>query len=270
MKRKILFRWLKIIILIYSIIGISLYYQQETFLFHPEKLASNHIYHFNFPFEEVNIPFNEKDTVNMVKFFPGDSVRKGVVLYFHGNKQNIERYARFAANFTKHGYEVWMEDYPGFGKSTGDRTEKKLYEQALQVYKMAASKYGKDSIIIYGKSFGTGIAAYVAASADCKRLILETPYYSIPALFSCYAPIYPTAAMSTYKIPTHSFLEGLKIPVSIFHGTADGVIPYRCAARLRSVLKPTDEFITIEKGNHQNLNDFSLMKQKLDSLLQLR
>ena len=78
MKRKILFRWLKIIILIYSIIGISLYYLQETFLFHPEKLAANHIYHFNFPFEEVNIPFNEKDTVNMVKFFPGDSVRKAI------------------------------------------------------------------------------------------------------------------------------------------------------------------------------------------------
>ncbi len=269
MKRKILFRWLKIIILIYSIIGISLYYLQEKFLFHPEKLAANHTYHFNFPFEEVNIPFNEKDTVNMVKFFPADSIRRGVVLYFHGNKQHIERYAYFAANFTKHGYEVWMEDYPGFGKSTGDRTEKKLYEQALQVYKMAASKYDKDRIIIYGKSFGTGIAAYVAASADCKRLILETPYYSIPALFSCYAPVYPTAAMSTYKIPTHSFLEGLKIPISIFHGTADGVIPYRCAARLKSVLKPTDEFITIEKGNHQNLNDFPLMKQKLDSLLQL-
>lgn len=272
MKRK-LFRWLKIIIIIYCSIGIALYYLQEKFLFHPEKLSRAYVYDFpqdsanKVPFQELDIPFNETDTMNMIKFFPRDSVRRGVVIYFHGNRQNIERYAKFALNFTKHGYEVWMEDYPGFGKSTGERTEKKMYQQALQLQKMATGRYGKDSIIIYGKSFGTGIAAYVASESACKRLILETPYYSIPALFSCYAPIYPTASMSTYKIPTYKFVQDIHYPVSIFHGTDDGVIPYRCAAKLKTGLKPTDEFITIEKGTHHNLNDFALFKQKLDSLL---
>jgi predicted alpha/beta-hydrolase family hydrolase len=145
-----------------------------------------------------------------------------------------------------------------------------MYEQALQVQKMAAGKYGKDSIIIYGKSFGTGIAAYVAAGSRNQRLILETPYYSIPSLFSCYAPIYPTGKMSTYKIPANEYIADVKYPVTIFHGTDDGVIPYRNATRLKSVLKPTDEFITIEKGTHHDLNSFDLFKQKLDSLLNLR
>ncbi len=270
MKRKTIFRWLKIIILIYCGIGIALYYLQEKFLFHPEKLSNAYVYSFKVPFEEINIPFNKTDTVNMVKFFPEDSVRKGVVVYFHGNRENIERYAKFASNFTKHGYEVWMEDYPGFGKSTGERTEKKMYKQGLEIQKMAAAKYGNDSIIIYGKSFGTGIASYVASATNNKRLILETPYYSIPSLFACYAPIYPTSAMSNYKIPVHEFLQDVDYPVSIFHGTKDGVIPYRNAARLKKVLKPTDEFITIEKGKHNNLNDLDLFKQKLDSLLKLR
>jgi uncharacterized protein len=270
MNRKKIYRWLKIIVLLYSLIGITLFYLQEKFLFHPEKFSAAYVYHFKVPFEEVNIPFNNTDTINMIKFFPVDPVRRGVVLYYHGNKENIERYAKFATNFTKHGYEVWMEDYPGFGKSTGERTEIKLFEQALQIRKMAASKYAADSIIIYGKSFGTGIAAYVASETDNKRLILETPYYSIPSLFACYAPIYPTGKMSTYKIPTNFFLADVKYPISIFHGTADGVIPYRNAARLKAVLKPTDEFISIEKGTHHNLNDFDLFKQKLDSLLNLR
>jgi alpha-beta hydrolase superfamily lysophospholipase len=270
MKRKIIFRWLKIIILLYSIIGIALYYLQERFIFHPEKLSNGYVFDFKVPFEEVNIPFNDKDTLNMIKFFPADSVRRGVVVYFHGNKDNIERYAKFANNFTRYGYEVWMEDYPGFGKSTGERTEKKMYEQGLQVQKMAAAKYGKDSIIIYGKSFGTGIAAYVASESFNQRLILETPYYSIPSLFSCYAPIYPTSQMSTYKIPVNQFLQDVKYPISIFHGTGDGVIPYRNAARLKKVIKSTDEFITIEKGEHYNLADFELYKQKLDSLLKLK
>jgi uncharacterized protein len=267
MKRKTLFRWLKIIIIVYCTIGIALYYLQEKFLFHPEKLPAAHVFDFNVPFEEVNIPFDNTDTVNMIKFFPPDTVRRGVVVYFHGNRQNVERYAKFAVNFTQHGYEVWMPDYPGFGKSTGDRTEKKLYAQALQIQKMAAGKYGGDSIILYGKSFGTGIAAYVASASDCKRLILETPYYSIPSLFSCYAPIYPSSTMSTWKIPTYKFLQDVPYPVSILHGTADGVVPYRTAVKLKQVLKPTDEFITIEKGSHHDLNDLPLFRQKLDSLL---
>src|SRR5436190_11847441 len=111
MKRKIIFRWLKVIIILYSAIGIALYYLQEKFLFHPEKLSAAYVYDFKVPFEEINIPINNTDTINMIKFFPVDSLRRGVVVYFHGNKQNIERYARFAGNFTKHGYEVWMEDY---------------------------------------------------------------------------------------------------------------------------------------------------------------
>jgi uncharacterized protein len=276
MKRKTIFRGLKIIIILYSSIGIVLYYLQERFLFHPEKLSKTYVYHFQqdsankSPFEELNIPFSDTDTLNMIKFFPAGSVRRGVVVYFHGNRENIERYAKFAGNFTKHGYEVWMEDYPGFGKSTGERTEKKMLDQAMQVQKMAQGRYRKDSIIIYGKSFGTGIAAYVAAGSNNQRLILETPYYSIPSLFSCYAPIYPTNKMSTYQLPVYNYLQDINYPVTIFHGTADGVIPYRNAARLKQVLKPTDEFITIEKGTHHNLNDFDLVKQKLDSLLNLR
>ena len=115
MNRKKIYRWLKIIVFLYCLIGIALFYLQERFLFHPEKLSNAYVYHFNVPFEEVNIPFSSTDTINMIKFSPTDSVRSGVVLYYHGNKENIERYAKFVGGFTKHGYEVWMEDYPGFG-----------------------------------------------------------------------------------------------------------------------------------------------------------
>jgi len=266
MKRKI-FRWVKIIVLIYCIIGIALFYLQQKFLFHPKKLDSNYQFKFELPFEEMKIPVNETDTISMIKFFPKDSVRKGVVVYYHGNMENVEHYVKFVPAFTKHGYEVWMEDYPGFGKSTGERTEKKLYAQALQVEKMAAAKYGKDSIILYGKSLGTGIAAYVASQTDVKRLILETPYSSIPDLFSSYAPVYPTERMADYKIPTKEYLPEIKYPVTIFHGTDDNVVFYSCASKLKAYLKPTDEFITIEKGNHHNLADFDLYNKKLDSLL---
>jgi uncharacterized protein len=269
LNKKKIFRWVKIIALLYGIIGIALYYLQEKFLFHPVALSRDYVYQFNVPFKETELAFNKTDTISMVQFFPKDSLRRGVVLYFHGNRQNINRYAPFAANFTRHGYEVWMGDYPGFGKSVGERSEKNLNYQALQLYKMALGKYHEDSIIVYGKSLGTGIAAYVAANSNCKRLLLETPYYSIPALFSCYAPIYPTHSMSTYKIPSNEYLADAVMPITIFHGTSDWVIPYRCAAKLQAVLKTTDEFVTISGGTHHNLADFDLYHRKLDSVLKL-
>lgn len=264
---KIAFRWIKGLVFSYTFIGIALFFLQDLFLFHPVKLDRKYRYQFSFPFEEVDIPFNKTDTVNMLKFYPADTLRRGVVIYFHGNKGNSNRYAKFAANFTKVGYEVWMEDYPGFGKSIGNRNEKILYEQAKKIYAMAAIKFNKDQIVLFGKSFGTGIAAYLASVKECKQLILETPYYSIPDLFACYAPVYPTTSMATYKIPSFKYLQEVKVPITIFHGTDDGVIPYRCAQKLKMVLKPTDQFITIENGTHHNLNDFLLFHQKLDSLL---
>ncbi|MCC6693637.1 MAG: alpha/beta hydrolase, partial [Chitinophagaceae bacterium] len=87
--RKKIFRALKIFIIIYCGIGIALYYLQEKFLFHPLKLEASHQFSFSQKFTEINIPFNKEDTCNLVKFFPKDSARRGVVLYFHGNRENV-------------------------------------------------------------------------------------------------------------------------------------------------------------------------------------
>ncbi len=265
-KKKIL-RWLKIIAFLYAGIGIVLFYLQERFLFHPTKLENDYQFKFDVRFEEIRLPFNETDTMSLVKFFPIDSICKGVIIYYHGNMENVEHYAAYTKPFTKLGYEVWIEDYPGFGKSTGIITEKKLYDQAMQVKKMADNKFSSDSIIIYGKSIGTGIAAYVASNTKAKMLILETPYYSIPALFSCYAPIYPASTMASYKIPTNEYLQDVHYPIIIFHGTNDGVIPYRSASKLKTVLKPTDKFITVPDATHQNINTSKIYYDAIDSLL---
>lgn len=267
MNKKRLFKWLQVAIIIYCLIGITLYYLQEKILFHPKTLESDHKFSFQLPFEEVTIPFNSDDTMSMIRFFPNDSVRKGVVLYYHGNKDNVEHYAEYADNFTSNGYEVWMEDYPGYGKSRGERTEQKIYEQALQVRKMAGTKYSSDSIIIYGKSLGSGIASFVASRTSNKKLILETPYYSVPDLFNSYTYIYPASYMSTYKFPTYKFLQDVTEPVTILQGTSDWIVPYRCAVKLKKVLKPADEFIVLEGGSHNDLDSFKRFHVVLDSLL---
>ncbi|MBX2932405.1 MAG: alpha/beta fold hydrolase [Chitinophagaceae bacterium] len=267
--KKKLFRWIKIIILLYSGIGLLIYFFQEKLLFHPVSLNKDYQYHFSTPFKEVNIQYDSNIVFNMIRFSPEDTqAKKGVVLYFHGNRENINRYAPYATNFTKHGYEVWMPDYPTFGKSTGELSEKMLQEVSLEVYKMAQSKFSKQQIVIYGKSLGTGIAAYLSTRKNCQQLILETPYSSITALFNRYCFIYPVSRMIKYKIPTVDYIKNTIAPITIFQASNDWVIPNSNTRKLKKVLKPTDTFITINKASHNNINDFQEYHLALDKLLQ--
>lgn len=264
-KQKIV-KWTKVIIAVYAIIGISLYLLQDLLLFHPVVVQKDSVYHFNQPYKELFIPIDKETNINIIQFPLADSVSKGVVLYFHGNRTNISRYERFAKNFTKNNYSVWMIDYPGFGKSTGKITEATLYESALQMYKLARVNYQPSSIIIYGKSIGTGIATQLASIRDCKRLILETPYYGLASLVNNKLWMYPVKRMIHYQLPTYEYISKVTAPISIFHGTDDALIPLSNAFKLKSKLKQLDEFIVIENGTHNNLNSFPIMQQKLDSL----
>ncbi|MBI3137261.1 MAG: alpha/beta fold hydrolase [Sphingobacteriales bacterium] len=262
-------KWFWTALVIYLIGGMGLYFLQDAILFHPVTL--NRTYHYNFPqpHKDISIPIDQEDTLNLVDFASPGPVTRGVVLYFHGNKRNISWYAKYIPYFTRHGYQVLMIDYPGFGKSTGKLTEEKLYNWALQVYKLAISRFAADSIIIYGKSMGTGIAAQLASVRDCRRLILETPYYDFPAVVSHYLPVYPVRWMLHYELPTHDYLKLVKAPVTIFHGTADGVVPYKNSKRLQPLLKPADELVTIKGGSHNDLYQYRELLQKLDSVLSL-
>jgi alpha-beta hydrolase superfamily lysophospholipase len=269
MKKKKIVKWLKITAIVYVAGGMALYFLQDAILFHPVRLKRDHHFRFSAPHKDISIPLNKKDTLNLVDFASTDTATKGVVLYFHGNKRNISWYAKYIPYFTRQGYQVLMIDYPGFGKSTGKLTEKKLYEWALQVYRIAIKRFAADSIIIYGKSMGTGIAAQLASVRDCKRLILETPYYDFPAVVQHYLPVYPVRWLLKYQLPTCRFLEDVDAPVTIFHGTNDKVVTYSNSKRLMKHLKAKDELITIKGGSHNNLFTYTETIHKLDSLLRL-
>jgi alpha-beta hydrolase superfamily lysophospholipase len=248
----------------YLIGGIALFFFQDQLLFHPRPLAKDYLFSFDQPFTEMNIPF-QKNNISIVQFKPS-SHRKGVVLFFHGNMHNVEHYNKYPSLFTRNGYEVWMIDYPGFGKTTGERSEQIIEEEALLFYDLAAKEIAGDSILIYGKSIGTGIAAFVASQKQCKRLILETPYYSIDALAKHYFPIYPVIPLAKYTFPTYAYLKNVAAPVTIFHGTHDEVIPFRQGKKLAAENNGAG-FIPVEKGKHNNLFSFPLFQQKMDSLL---
>ncbi|HRO70483.1 MAG TPA: hypothetical protein PK951_08890, partial [Chitinophagaceae bacterium] len=81
-------RWFKIILLVYIVAGLALYFLQDKILFHPQKLPADHSFSFPTPFKEINLPVNEEKNLNIIQFTVPDSLCKGVVLYFHGNRNN--------------------------------------------------------------------------------------------------------------------------------------------------------------------------------------
>jgi hypothetical protein len=232
--KKIIFRWVKLVILVYSVVGIIVFYVQDRFILHPVKLEAGNPYTFTQPFAELNLNYDSETNLNVVEFkatdraadsvAPGaDSLApgaaghgKGVVLFFHDGRGNIADYAGLSRAMTDQGYEVWMMDYPGFGKSTGPMDEQRLYDLALIFYKLARSRWKPLQIVLYGQGFGTGIAAELASIRDCRRLILERPYYSMTSVFRRYLFLYPVGGRFLhYHLPVHEYLEKVTAPVTI-------------------------------------------------------
>ncbi|MEO8269669.1 MAG: alpha/beta fold hydrolase, partial [Aureliella sp.] len=120
------------------------------------------------------------------------------------------------------GYDVWTMDYRGFGDSIGTMSEKALKEDASRVYANIIPRDLEKPLIVWGRSFGSGVAASVAAKADDKPdlLILETPYWSLVDLAQQKCPILPSL-LFRYELPVHEFLKSAGCPIHLIHGTRD-------------------------------------------------
>lgn len=112
-----LIRTLILLLIIYVVICIAVYFFQENFIFFPEKLNKNHSFSFDQPFEEVNINTCEGTTLNGL-LFRSDSAR-GLIFYLHGNAGSLNNWGSVAKRYTNLQFDVFIPDYPGYGKSDG-------------------------------------------------------------------------------------------------------------------------------------------------------
>lgn len=240
---------------------------QKQLLFWPKKLALDYQFHFDIPHEEIWLRSTDNVDINTI-LIRTKLDRKGVVLYFHGNADNLQRWGRYHHEFTDRGYDFFAMDYRGFGKSGGDIDEKKYYEDALMAYNWCLQNYSSDSIIIYGRSLGTGIAAELATKVPSKMLVLETPYTSIKAVLDYYFIGLPSPTKYIrYEFNTIQHIPKIKVPIIAFHGTKDIIIPYPTTIPLQKILESGHLFVTIDGGGHKNLSHYSLFQSHLDQLI---
>lgn len=251
---------------IYVMITALLYFIQERLLFHPTVLAKDYSYQFSHPFEEVFLKTEDDAVINAIHFKTRNP--KGVILYFHGNAGDLSRWGIIAEYFVEQDYNVFIMDYRSYGKSTGMLSEQALYEDAQLCYDHLKKQYQESNIIIYGRSLGTGIGAHLASNNEPKQLILETPFYSMEDVASYRFPFFPVSYILKYKFPTFEFLEKVNCPITIFHGTEDGVVPFESGKKLFNTLpRNKGTFIQIDEGTHHNLIEFDAYRKEIKLLL---
>lgn len=264
-KRKIK-KNLLVLLGVYVMIGASLYFIQEKILFRPSVLAQDYVYNFEYNFEELFLDTDDHAVINALHF--KNENPKGVILYFHGNAGDLSRWGEITEFFVKKQYDVFVMDYRTYGKSTGTLSEQALYKDAQLCYDYVKSRYTEDSITVYGRSLGTGIATYLASENKPKQLVLETPYYNILDVAKYRFPIFPVKYLIRYKLPSNVFIKEVHCPISIFHGTEDSVVPFQSGKKLyQKTSKENIFFITIDNGKHNNLIEFDAYHKHIKKIL---
>ena len=246
-------KWLFILALILYIAACSyLYFKQESILFHPTKLSADYQFDFDVNFEEKVIVGKDGTKLSGVLFKSHNS--KGLVFYLHGNAGDIKRCEKDAYVYTDLGYDCFILDYRGFGKSEGKIiSQNQFYSDVEIAYDSLCKNYEEQNIIILGYSIGTGPAAMLASKSNAKHLILLSPYYSMVDMMNNQYPFIPSYFLE-YKLKTHEFIAKVKSSISIFHGDADEIIYYGASVKLKEHFSSKDELITLTGQLHGGMN----------------
>lgn len=262
---------------IFSIVGllsvVGYYYQmQEKLIFKCKRLDSNYQYDFETPFEEVNLSVGSGESINCLHFFHENP--KGVVLYLHGQGKNLSYWGHRANKFVSYGYDVFVIDYRGYGKSTDNLTEKNLMIDSSKAYEYLKDKYNESDIIVHGVSLGTAMASYVNTKYHPKMCILVSPYYNMIETAYYNRPILPRFVLKVilkYHLRTDSWIAKSNSPLHIFHGTEDKLVPYFQSEMIMDLVKEekfTSNLYTLEGYGHNNIDQLEAYKTKVTELLE--
>jgi alpha-beta hydrolase superfamily lysophospholipase len=250
---------------IYIIICTVTYFAQEKIIFHPQKLDAEYAFNISGDYQEFFIKTADDVNLNALLFKSPNS--KGVVIHYHGNAGNIAYWENGANIYTDLGYDLFIMDYRGFGKSEGNITsETQLFEDAQLVYDTLLTYYDETNIVVEGYSVGSGIAAEIALKNNPKSLLLLAPYYGLKDLMRHAYPILPTFLLK-YPLATYERIPDIKMPITLFHGDADAVIPFNSSERLSKLLKEGDNFIPLANCGHNEVQSHEAYLDGLSRVL---
>ncbi|KAH0474363.1 MAG: uncharacterized protein KVP18_003868 [Porospora cf. gigantea A] len=184
-----------------------------------------------------------------------DNRETHTLLFFHCNAEDIGMVASTFIQRTRlWKVNLMLIEYPGYGLATGEPSEEGVYAAADAAYHWLTRKQGlpASSIIVHGRSLGSGPACHLAAKYPVGGLVFQSGFMSILRVnFGVKAQFFGDLFQNHLKFPL------IFCPVFFIHGIQDSTIPFDHAKILydkhfqagREVVRP----LWVQSADHNDL-----------------
>jgi uncharacterized protein len=246
---------------VYSVACLSLWAGQNRFIFFPQREITTQPEQYKLSYQDVSLPVKtENGKIENIHgwWIPANRPNAKVLLFLHGNSQNIGGNLKHANRFHELGFSVFISDYRGYGKSEGSfPSEAQVYADAQTAWIYLTQQRGINpkEILIYGHSLGGAIAIDLATKhPEASGLIVESSFTSISDMVRRDAKfaIFPIDLLLNQKFDSIGKVRSLTMPVLYMHGTADSVIPSSMSQQLFDATNSSKKIVLIPNGGHSD------------------
>lgn len=256
-----------------SLAGIYLAYCALLFVFQRQMLFPRHM---AMTLDEMPVKFPRLERIwlplpNMrveAWFLPAGQPDRAApaIILAHGNAETIDFLPEEFHRFTTRGVALMMVEFPGYGRSEGTPTQQAIAATMEKAHETLTARADVDAerIILMGRSLGAGAACQLAARRPSRALILISAFTSVKA----FAPRYLVPPFLV-KDPFDnlSVIRSYRQPLLIFHGTQDGIIPYRHGKTLAAAAA-NGKLVTFKAGHNDLLTDDPRFWEEIDAFLE--
>jgi hypothetical protein len=178
------------------------------------------------------------------------------VLVCHGNAGNIShRLDRAVEMQQRLGVSVLLFDYRGYGRSEGSPDEAGTYRDARAVYTHLVESWGvkPEAIVVFGESLGAAVATQLALDRPARAVVLESPFTSVPEMArKAYPFLPPVGPLIRTRYETVAKAPRLKVPLLVFHGEQDEIVPLAQGRRVFEAAPEPKRFFAIPGASHND------------------
>ena len=198
-----------------------------------------------------SVSFKAPDGVKLSGWFiPADSPR-GVVIFCHGNAGNISHRLESIEIFQGLRLSTFIFDYRGYGASESTPSEEGSYLDVKGAWNYLIEHEGlaPSDIILFGRSLGSAVAAWLAGQHLPKALIMESSFTSAPDLAGDLYFYLPVKLLCRYKYNALAAIKKIQCPVLLVHSQEDEIVPFRHGRKLFDAANDPRAFLEIS-GSH--------------------
>lgn len=176
---------------------------------------------------------------------------RGTLLFCHGNAGNISDRLDSIRILSGLGLNLLIFDYRGYGKSSGSPSERGFYRDADTAWNYLKQIRGIDpqKIVVFGRSLGGSVAAWISQTHRPGALIIEAAFTSLQGAARDRVPGFFVNLFVPEQYPTIRYLTMVQCPVLIIHSRDDEVIPFHHGEALFAAARGSKELVVI-RGSH--------------------